>query len=115
MEFRFHYFPHGGLKVTIPKVALITGGSSGLGLAMAQKLAAKGYVVALIARNGTRLNQAVTEIQKKGYKAFAFPGDITRETDLQNIAKETSQYRQKAARRRILQIARLSGGQSGSA
>ena len=43
--------------------ALITGGSSGIGLAMARQIVASGRPVALIARNETRLAAAVTALK----------------------------------------------------
>lgn len=42
---------------------VITGGSSGLGLALAKALAARGNAVALLARNRTKLDEAAAEIR----------------------------------------------------
>jgi len=44
---------------------VITGGSSGLGLALAEKLAARGDAIALVARNPGKLALAADHIQKK--------------------------------------------------
>jgi len=41
------------------QVALVTGGSRGLGLATAKALAAEGAALALLARSGAELDQAV--------------------------------------------------------
>lgn len=45
-----------------PRTALVTGGSSGIGLAIARTLSAHGYHVGIIARDTQRLEQAVIEI-----------------------------------------------------
>lgn len=47
----------------MPQRIVITGGSSGLGLALAKKLAARGNTLALIARNPQKLDQAANEIR----------------------------------------------------
>lgn len=48
------------------KVAIVTGASSGIGLACAELVAASGAKVALIARNTERLEEAGQTVQKKG-------------------------------------------------
>ena len=51
------------------KVALVTGGSSGIGLAIAQKLAAEGCRIAICGRDRGKLDSAVASL--KSAKAFA--------------------------------------------
>jgi 3-oxoacyl-[acyl-carrier protein] reductase len=51
------------------KVALVTGGSSGIGLAIAHKLAGEGCRVAIAGRNRPKLDAAATEIP--GARGFA--------------------------------------------
>ena len=46
----------------LKKTALITGGSSGIGLALARQLAASGANICLLARNATRLESARIEV-----------------------------------------------------
>ena len=56
------------------KTAMVTGASRGIGFAIATALAARGVRVALLARPGTRLDQAAGAI---GGRAIAVPADIT--------------------------------------
>jgi 3-dehydrosphinganine reductase len=60
------------------KNVVITGGSSGLGLAIAKELAAKGAVITLIARNREKLEAAKAEIEKTGGKAYVFSSDVSK-------------------------------------
>ncbi len=58
------------------KVALVTGASSGIGLASAEVLAESGAKVAMIARDQGRLAEAVTAVEKKGV-ARGYRLDVT--------------------------------------
>lgn len=60
------------------KVAVITGGSLGIGRAIAQALAAEGVRVAIVARSREPLEQAAAEITKAtGTEVFAAPADVS--------------------------------------
>lgn len=59
------------------RVALVTGGGSGLGRAFAQTLAAAGARVAVAARREDRLGQTVEQIRADGGVAAAFRMDVT--------------------------------------
>ena len=59
------------------KVALITGGSAGLGFAIAEALGGLGASVMLAARDGERLQGAVGRLQAKGCRATGFATDVT--------------------------------------
>lgn len=61
------------------------GGSSGLGFAMAQKLAERGYVPLLIARGKDKMDEAVKTLTERGFEAEGFRGDVTSLEDLNNI------------------------------
>ena len=52
------------------KVVVITGASSGFGLKLAQKVAAKGGFPVLAARREEKLKEIVESIEKEGGKAF---------------------------------------------
>ena len=64
------------------KVAVITGGSSGIGLATAKKFVAEGAKVAITGRNQTQLDQAAREL---GASAIAIQGDVSNLRDLERI------------------------------
>lgn len=60
-------------------VAVVVGASSGIGAALAQKLAQEGYKVALLARRNERLVQACDQINQLvgEQRAFAYQHDVT--------------------------------------
>jgi len=68
------------------KVAIVTGGGRGIGMAIAQTLAEKGANVALAARTLQEINAAAKRI---GRKAFAVQTDITNEKSVQNLVRKT--------------------------
>ena len=59
------------------KVVLITGGSSGIGLAAAHKIADAGGKVVIVARGEEELFKARDEIKAKGGQCFAYTADLT--------------------------------------
>jgi short-subunit dehydrogenase len=67
------------------QVAAITGASSGIGLAIAEALAAEGASVVLGARRGDRLQAAVENIRRAGGAAEPVVMDVTSESDLQRL------------------------------
>jgi NAD(P)-dependent dehydrogenase (short-subunit alcohol dehydrogenase family) len=71
------------------KVALITGGSDGLGRATAERLAAEGAAVALCARGAERLGAAAREIRARGGEALDIAADVTRPGDLERVVAAT--------------------------
>jgi NAD(P)-dependent dehydrogenase (short-subunit alcohol dehydrogenase family) len=58
------------------KSVLITGGSQGLGCALAMLLSAEGAKVALVARHQEELDDVVREIRKQGGIAFGIVADV---------------------------------------
>jgi NAD(P)-dependent dehydrogenase (short-subunit alcohol dehydrogenase family) len=58
------------------KVVLITGGSSGIGLAAAHKFAEAGAVTIICGRDQDKLDEACKEAKAKGYSFVAYPADI---------------------------------------
>ena len=65
------------------KIAVITGGSSGIGLATAERFVKEGAYVFVIARRQVELDRAATLI---GKNITAIQGDITNPADLDRIA-----------------------------
>lgn len=59
------------------KTALVTGGSRGLGLAVAERLAAEGCRLAVAARDQARLDAAVEKLSAKGGEVRGFSADIS--------------------------------------
>ena len=72
------------------KLALITGGSSGLGKSMAMAMASNGYVPLLVARNKHRLAQTVAEMKQAGYSCFSYQGDVTNTNDMLTIKADVA-------------------------
>ena len=58
------------------KVVLVTGGSSGIGLAAAHKFAEAGAVTIICGRDQDKLDEACAEATAKGYQFIAYPADI---------------------------------------
>lgn len=70
------------------KVAFITGGSSGLGYALAELLGQDGYTVLIAARNQERINKAVSNLSAQNITAKGFQCDITDEAALKRTAEQ---------------------------
>ena len=75
------------------KVALVTGGSKGIGRVVARGLAREGAKVAICARSRAPLEQAAKEIaQETGGEVLPIPGDLTRPEDAQRVVDATVQH-----------------------
>jgi len=72
------------------RTAVITGGSRGLGEAMAKALAEAGARIALVARDEKRLEQVRDAIAAKGGAAEIFIANVTKEDQVVRIAEEVN-------------------------
>ncbi len=70
-------------------VALITGGSRGIGRAIALRLAALGSSVAICARDATALREVSSELESRAPRVFAHPADVTRSSDVASLVEKT--------------------------
>ena len=71
------------------KTALVTGGSRGLGLQMAQALGEAGARLMISSRKAEDLEQAVAELQAAGIDARWIAADAAKEADIHRLADET--------------------------
>ena len=69
------------------RVALITGGSLGLGRQMAEGLAEMGADLVLCARKKERCEQAADELRKLGVRVLPVACDVTKPNDIQSLVE----------------------------
>lgn len=69
------------------QVALITGGSRGLGLALAEEFAHRGTRIAICARNSDDLGVAEARLRKRGAEVLAIPCDVTNRDQVEKLIK----------------------------
>ena len=68
-----------------PRAALVTGGSSGIGLAVARALGEDGYLVTVSARRPEKLEAAATDLREGGIEVQAVPANVAREEDIEAL------------------------------
>ena len=71
------------------KVAIVTGGSRGIGVEMAEGLAEAGASLMLCARREEWLNETVEEFRAKGFQAEGKTCDVSKAEDVQQTVDET--------------------------
>ena len=67
------------------KVVVITGGSSGIGLSTAQRVAEAGAITVIVARGEEELFKARDEMKKAGGKVFAYTADLADMADCDRL------------------------------
>jgi len=72
------------------KVALVTGGSSGIGLAIAERFLQEGAKVMIVSRSKQKCERSVENLKKKGQVHVAFvQGDVSKADDAQRMVDTT--------------------------
>jgi NAD(P)-dependent dehydrogenase (short-subunit alcohol dehydrogenase family) len=71
------------------RVAIVTGASSGLGRATAERLAASGAAVAMLARSGQHLERVCDAIAGAGGTALALPADLADPAAVEHAVEHT--------------------------
>jgi len=74
----------------VGKVALVTGGTSGIGQRQALCLAQAGAAVVLLGRREEQLHEAVASIEAGGGRAAALPADLSDRSKLADIAERAA-------------------------
>jgi NAD(P)-dependent dehydrogenase (short-subunit alcohol dehydrogenase family) len=81
------------------KAALITGGSSGIGLAVARALGQDGYGVTIAARRPEKLEQAATGLRDEGIDVLAVAANMREEDE---IKRTVAEHRERFGRMDVL-------------
>ena len=71
------------------RVALVTGGSRGIGRAIAMKLAGLGATVAICGRDAEKLRATADELQALSEKSFWQTADVTRAIEVEKLVSDT--------------------------
>ncbi|HKN95139.1 MAG TPA: SDR family NAD(P)-dependent oxidoreductase, partial [Thermoleophilaceae bacterium] len=67
------------------RAALVTGGSSGIGFAIARALGEDGYGITLSARRPDKLEAAAAELEQAGIDVQAVPANMSKEEEIQAL------------------------------
>lgn len=70
------------------KVAIVTGGGTGIGKGIAKAFAQEGCDLVIAARNKERLDAAAEELRAIGVEVLPVPTDVTNEQQVQNLFKQ---------------------------
>ncbi len=74
------------------KVIIITGASSGIGLACAREFASRGAKLSLAARSMDKLQEIESELKNNGFDVLVVPTDVSREEDCKNLIAKTIEH-----------------------
>lgn len=71
------------------KVVVITGASSGIGLALVYEYASRGAKIVMAARNIEKLEEIKQDLSSKNIKSIAVKTDVTQESECENLIQKT--------------------------
>ena len=81
------------------RAALVTGGSSGIGLAIARALAEDGYALTILSRRPEKLTAAADDLRGAGHEVLDVPANMAEEEDLVKLVEA---HREKYGRLDVL-------------
>ena len=70
------------------KVAVVTGGASGIGRATAERFMEEGAKVAIIDVSRKQGEQVLTEMRERGFEPLLIIGDVTKSSDVRSMVRE---------------------------
>src|SRR5580692_4080066 len=70
---------------TAQRAAIVTGASSGIGLAIARVLGEEGHGVTMVARRADKLEAAVAGLAGEGFDVHAVAANVSEEDEIQNV------------------------------
>jgi len=76
--------------MTTPRVALVTGGTRGIGEAIARRLAAEGFSVFISGRTEQSTNAALERLAREGIALRGFAADARREQDQKRLVESVA-------------------------
>lgn len=74
--------------MTLPRHALVTGGSSGIGKSVARRLASAGHTVTICGRDSERLQQAAKELSEQGAPVTSLIADVSKPRQVGDLVRE---------------------------
>jgi NAD(P)-dependent dehydrogenase (short-subunit alcohol dehydrogenase family) len=72
------------------RAAIVTGASSGIGLAIARMLAEEGHGVTMAARRAEKLDAAVQDLAAEGFDVHGIAANVSEEADIQRVVSAHS-------------------------